>query len=363
MKTPKARKMSSGNYFIQLRLGGVSTTVTASTEKECVHMAQLVKAEYLVGKRTMAPAAKNTVTVTQAIDNYIRVRSNTLSPLTIRGYRIIQDHRFQHIMPRILSEIKPEEWQKIVNREAALCSPKTLRNAWGLIRSVVHEVTGSYPPEVKLPGLPANERPFLTPEEIKVFVAAVKDTHYAVPALLALSSLRVSEIEALDWKDIPENPEYIRVRGAIVLDENNKRVRKAQNKTAKSARNVPLMIPELKEALERERRPKGPVMRISQNGLRYGIKKICRENGLPDIGIHSLRHSCASLMYHLQIPEKIAMEIGGWTDSGTMHRIYTHIAQSDMTRYQKAMSSFYAFYFQENAQDANKNANSEAEDA
>ena len=349
MKTPKPRKMSSGNWFIQLRLGGVSTTVTASTEKECTHMAELVKAEYLTGKRTMQKAAKNTVTVAQAVNNYITVRSNTLSPLTIRGYRIIESNRFQHIMPRILSEIQPEEWQRIVNREAGLCSAKTLRNAWGLIRSVVHDVTGSYPPEVKLPGLPANDRPFLTPDQILTFVAAVKDTHYAVPALLALCSLRASEIEALDWKDIPEDPEYIRVRGAVVLDEHNKRVRKAQNKTASSARNVPLMIPELKDALRRDRKLKGPVMDLSQNGLRYGIEKICRENDLPNVGIHGLRHSFASLAYHLQIPEKIAMEIGGWSDAGTMHRIYTHIAQADMTRYQNAMTSFFSHEKKENA--------------
>lgn len=349
MKTPKPRKMSSGNWFIQLRLGGVSTTVTASTEKECTHMAELVKAEYLTGKRTMQKAAKNTVTVAQAVNNYITVRSNTLSPLTIRGYRIIESNRFQHIMPRILSDIQPEEWQRIVNREAGLCSAKTLRNAWGLIRSVVHDVTGSYPPEVKLPGLPANDRPFLTPDQILTFVAAVKDTHYAVPALLALCSLRASEIEALDWKDIPEDPEYIRVRGAVVLDEHNKRVRKAQNKTASSARNVPLMIPELKDALRRDRKLKGPVMDLSQNGLRYGIEKICRENDLPNVGIHGLRHSFASLAYHLQIPEKIAMEIGGWSDAGTMHRIYTHIAQADMTRYQNAMTAFFSHEKKENA--------------
>ena len=349
MKTPKPRKMSSGNWFIQMRLGGVSTTVTASTEKECSRQAALVKAEYLTGKRTMEKAAEKSVTVAQAVNNYITVRSNTLSPLTIRGYRIIEKNRFQFIMPRILTEIKPEEWQRIVNREAGKCSPKTLRNAWGLIRSVVHDVTGAYPPDVQLPGLPANDRPFLTPDQIRTFVAAVKDTHYAVPALLALCSLRASEIEALDWKDIPEDPEFIRVHGAVVLDENNKRVRKKQNKTISSARNVPLMIPELKDALKRDRKVSGSVMAISQNGLRYGIEKICRENDLPNVGIHGLRHSFASLAYHLQIPEKIAMEIGGWSDAGTMHRIYTHIAQADMSRYQNAMTAFFSHEKKENA--------------
>ena len=102
------------------------------------------------------------------------------------------------------------------------------------------------------------------------------------------------------------------------------------------------MIPELQAALERERKPHGPVMTIHQNSLRCAIKKIAEENGLPDVGIHGLRHSFASLAYHLQIPEKIAMEIGGWADATTMHKIYTHIAKSDITRYQTAMTAFYA---------------------
>jgi len=42
------------------------------------------------------------------------------------------------------------------------------------------------------------------------------------------------------------------------------------------------------------------------------------------------------------MPEKIAMEIGGWADATTMHKIYTHIAKSDIERYQTAMMQFYS---------------------
>ena len=67
---------------------------------------------------------------------------------------------------------------------------------------------------------------FLAPDEIRTFVRAIAPTKYAVPALLALSSLRISEIEALRWEDIPTDPKLIQVRGAVVLDEKNKRVKK-----------------------------------------------------------------------------------------------------------------------------------------
>lgn len=349
MKIPQARQLSSGAWFIQLRLGGQSVTVSNANKRKCEKEAEAIKANYnLTKKLDIKDAASPTLTA--AIDLYIKAKENTLSPLTIRGYRIIQKHRFQSTMERPLNKISSDEWQLIVNAETALCSYKTLKNAWGLIRSVVRYTTGTHLPDITLPTPIAKEKAFLQPEEILPFVAAVKNTHYAVPLLLALSSLRISEIQALRWENIPRNPEFIRVQGSVVLNEDNKWIRKAENKNASSARNVPILIPELAAALERERRPSGPVLTISQNALRCALHKICKENNLTDVTVHGLRHSFASLGYHLRIPEEIIMEIGGWNDRTTMLKIYTHIARSDISRYKNALSAFYS-------SDSEKNAN------
>lgn len=146
------------------------------------------------------------------------------------------------------------------------------------------------PPKIKLPAVMPPNKPFLAPEQIRVFVPAIYQTPFAVPALLALSSLRASEIQALDWSNIPPNPEFIRVSGAVVPDEHHKMTRKAQNKNAASARNVPVMIPELAAALERDRQPAGSVLLYGQNSLRRTIRKVCLANGLPDVGIYGLWH-------------------------------------------------------------------------
>ena len=85
MRVPKPRKLR----FIQLRLGGESVSVTELTEKQCIKTAQLVKAEYLAGKR--GNAARDNITLAQAIDKYVGSRSNILSPSTLRGYNTIND--------------------------------------------------------------------------------------------------------------------------------------------------------------------------------------------------------------------------------------------------------------------------------
>lgn len=299
MKVPEPRKLPSGSWFIQLRLGGESIPVTSTSKQVCIREAQAIKADHLANKRRakITPkSARRSLTLTEAIDAYIEERSSVLSPLTIRGYRTYQKHRFQAIMGRPVDSFADDEWQSIINVEAASCAPKTLKNAWNFICGVITHATGHAPPKnLTMPGAVPAERPFLQPEEINVFVAAVKDTQYAVPALLALSSLRISEIQALDWSDIPRNPKFIRVAGSVVLDEDNKYQRKKQNKNRTSTRNVPILIPELAEAIERDRKSSGPVMEIHQNSLRVAVKKLCRKNGLPDVNVHGLRHSFVSL--------------------------------------------------------------------
>lgn len=353
MKVPEPRKLTSGKWFIQLRLGGQSVPISSYDKAACIREARAVKAEYLAGKRDVKAPAPAAPTLTAAIDAYIAAKSNTLSPSTIRGYRSMQRNNFKSTMPRRLDQIQPGEWQTIVNEEAARCSPKSLRNAFFFIKAVVQFATGEHLPAVSMPGTIPAKKEFLTPEQIRIFVAAIKDDPIAVPALLALSSLRSSEIAALRWEDIEPGPDFIRVSGAVVRDELGQPVLKKQNKNATSARMVPVLIPELKTAIERDRQPEGPVLALTPNRFRDRVNRVCVKKGLPKVGIHGLRHSFASLAYHLQMPERIAMEIGGWADSATMHRIYTHIAQSDIERYREAIGDF----FNGTNENANKNAN------
>ena len=344
MKVPTPRKTSSGKWLIQMRLGGESVSVTNWDKTACVREAQSIKADWLNQKRLPEKLKKsNGPTLSEAIDSYINKKSRILSPSTIRGYRTIQRTRFKKTMRRKISSIKDSEWQSIINEECAIVSPKTVNNAFMFVATVIrHEADREIPMgKIRLPSVPPSRAAFLQPEEVPKFVEVVKDTDIAVPSLLALSSLRLSEIAALRWENIPKNPKIIHVQGAVVKDENNNLVSKKQNKNASSSRGVPVMIPELAKALERCRKPEGPVMEIGPNWLRLKIHEACQKAGVTDVTVHGLRHSFASLAYHLQVPEKIAMEIGGWSDANTMRKIYTHIAQSDVKRYETALTDFF----------------------
>lgn len=337
MKVPTPQKVASG-YRIQLRLGGKSIPVLAATAKECKHQAELIKSQYLAESRL---PKNSTITLNQAIESYINAKHGVLSPSTIRGYRITQKNRFRDLQDRSVSSITEKEWQLAVSKEAKKVSPKTVKNAVSICNSAVKFCTGYGLPDVKMPGEVRNDIAYFNAEEIRVFVKAASETKYAVPLLLALSSLRISEIYALQWEDIPVNPKVIKVRGAAVPDENNKLVLKSQNKNMSSSRDVPIFIPELSQVIERDRQESGCVSPVGEWALRKALRKICSDNGLKNVTIHGLRHSFASLCHHIGVPEREAMSIGGWSDEKTMHKIYTHISQGDIDFYSSKLSDFY----------------------
>ncbi len=337
MKVPEPRKLPSGNYFIQLRLGGESISITAATAKECKDKAALVKAQHKVNQPKQKRTAKP-ITLEKAIDKYIASKSNTLSPSTICGYEAIKNYRFKSCMKKPITEIK--DWQQVVNDEAALCAPKTLKNAWSLVRSVLRD--NNINVEVTLPQVPIREKEFLDPEQIKTFLEKVKGEDVEIPALLALHSLRRSEILALDWSNVDLKKRDIYVHGASVYDKEHNLVTKETNKNDTSTRHVPIMIPQLCDALSACEDKTGRVVDIMPNNIWHRVNKICRDAKLPEVGVHGLRHSFCSLCYSLQIPEMVCMKIGGWKDYDTMRKIYTHIGDKDLAKYTAAITDFYS---------------------
>lgn len=339
IKVPTPRKLPSGNWFIQLSVNGQRISVTEPTEKACIARAMAIKEDLL---KPLDRSQKPTLTV--AIDRYIEARQNILSPATLRGYRIIQKYRFQSAMNRPVNAYDENGWQKLVNAEAKIVSAKTLQNSWRFISSVLCDELGTRY-TIRLPQIVSDPREFLDPEQIPIFVKAICKTKYAVPALMALCSLRRSELLAVKWSDIDLEAGTIQVRGAVVPSEDGKMVLKKENKNRTSRRTVPIMIPQLKELLLNSPRTSEFVVTLNASSVLSGINRVCRQENLPEIGIHGLRHSFASLAYHLNMPEKIAMQIGGWEDDATMKKIYTHIAQKDLAEYSAAMSSYYSSKF------------------
>lgn len=313
-----------------VRAGGRVRRITADTKTECELKALTLKQEKPITGRSRS---SGDVLLGQAINGFIEERANVLSPSTVRGYQAIRNTRFQSVMNKNLRSIR--SWQRVINDESRLCSPKTLRNAWGLVRAVLREY-GEDPGSVRLPMYLPKERAYLSPEQIRVFIQVIHSQPYELAYLLCLHGLRCSEMIALEKKDVTD---AIHVTKSRVKGSDHRYVTKETTKTRASARAVPIFLPRVKELVEDC--PDGVLVKSKPETLNKNLAKLCIRNGLPVISLHELRHSFASLCYHVGISEQMCMDFGGWSDIATMRKIYTHIADEDRKKAVSDLTSFF----------------------
>ena len=336
MKEPKVTKLPSGAYHTRLRLGGEDISITAATPEECRAEALQIKTEHKIGKRIAASKAAKNMTLLEAEEAYIKANRAVLSPSTTRGYEQYKNCRFKDYQKKALKDI---DFQKMINDELEDVSEKTVKNCWGLVHASLKHV--GYPiPAVKLAKVPVNEIAFLQPEEILPFCEAVKGKTYEIPALLLLHGLRLSEALALTWDKIDTKKQLITVKGAKVKGPDGWTDKKT-NKNRTSTRVVPIMIPQLLSALKAAQGDSGPVVGISPSCLLRDVKRSCKRAGVTEVTNHGLRHSFASLGYHLGISERQLMAWGGWADFQTMHKIYIRLASSDESKAADAVRAFF----------------------
>lgn len=304
----------------------------------------------MAGKRRIKRCA---LTLPEAIEKYTAARKNILSPATIRNYKWVAKHQFQSIAETPLHNVK--NWQELIDAEAERYKAKTLKTTWHIVSAVLSDL-GIEKPNVKLPQVVPPERPYLNPDQIKVFVKALHGQPCEIAALLGLHSLRRAEILGLKWENVDLQNEIIKVRSTVIADENNHYIERQNTKTRASRRDVPIMIPELLTALKAvpEKERVGNVCTVHPSGLLKQINRVCAENGLPRICVHGLRRSFASLAFSadVRMTEREVMEIGGWDDAATVHNIYEQISKRQLEQARIKMGNFYA-----GKHEANENAN------
>lgn len=307
----------SGKYRGRVMVRGSRVWITEDTEAAYYVRAKAVKAGML--KEAVEPRD----TLQELIRRFIDDNEAVLSPSTVPAYRSYARNAFQAYMGMRAASIP---WQRAVSEEAGRVSAKTLENEWRLITAALRYAK-IQPPDVNLPRAVKHERAFLDFDQIQVFVGAIRGDPCELAYLLALHSLRLSEILA-----VTEITDVIRVRGAMVRGEAGYVV-KELNKTDLSRRDVPVMIPRVREL------PLPVTQRDTT--LNRHLARICEGAGLPVVTLHGLRHSFASLAYHLRWTEKTTMRLGGWSTPDVVHEIYTHLAQQDVDEDVEKMRAFY----------------------
>lgn len=322
MKVPAAKKLPSGAWRIQVMLDGQRVGRTFPTEREAVAWAVSVKA----GTEEAKGAPKHT-TLHDAIDTYIESKDQVLSPSTIRGYRAIQKHRFPQLMRRDVYQLTQLEVQRAVNKEAKSVSPKTLKNALGLVLSVL-EMCGVEMSGINLPPVIRQRKKYLQPGDIGRLIDAAEGDLCEVPILMAVwLGMRRSEILGLCWDCVDAEHSTISVRRALVPDEHHQWVLKDCPKTSASLRTIPCpqyIMDKIKALPYRD----GRVFRLHPDTFRRHVHAACQRAGITDSTVHGLRHTNAAVMHYLGVDDAHAMARGGWSSEATYKRTYSYVFDS-----------------------------------
>lgn len=328
-----AKKASSGKWRIKVYDKELQRQVshTGPTKKEC----EIWAAEYITRKRT----PKSNRILSECVDEYISIKENILSPTTIDGYKRLNKNIISRIGWIRVSDITQTTLQQFVNELAAEYSPKYISNAYGLISSVLNVYRPEFRHTVTLPCKTKLFKQFPTFNEV---YQAVKGTEIELPCLMALwLGMRMSEIRGAKKTDINGNVLQIR---SVIVDVNNTPVEKAVTKTFESTRRLrlPPYILGLISALPAEQ---VYLTTLTGNTIYKRFMRALERNNLPRMSFHDLRHLNASAMLALGIPDKYAMERGGWSTPELMRNTYQHTFSAERNTVDDIVDSFFSETF------------------
>lgn len=323
----KAEKLPSGSYRARVAVNGIRRAFTASTAKEAIRLANEWK--YL------QKAPTQDMTVEKAIEAYIDSIRDMRSPSTIAGYEKIKRNQFQSLMKIKLSKLTQAAVNIAVNEERKKgLSAKTISNAHGLLSAVLHVY---YPDLILNTRLPQQKKKHKilasSPSEI---YAAIRGSDIELPVLLAMClSLSMSEIRGLKKTDIENGILHVQ-RSKVYV--NRKQILKEEMKEENRDRYlvVPNFIKPLIDEVKTEY-----LTELSGQAIYKRFVVLIEKAGLPHMTFHDLRHVNASVMHLLGVPDKYAMERGGWKTDHTMKSVYQNTFSEERQKFDAIIDSFF----------------------
>ena len=323
MKLPKAVKLPSGSWNVKVMVNGQRISITAPTKREAENEAAAVKAG---AKQAIK---KTALTVGEAIDRYISSKDAVLSPATIRGYKKIRRNDLQDIMGTNVSALTQEAVQRAVNKMAKESSPKSVRNAHGLLSAAL---SVSRPDMVLRTTLP-QKRPYeiQIPDmgQIKMLLEATAGTDMELPLLLGVwLGLRESEIRGLTWDCI--EGDFLHVKQAIVDGENGPVLKGTKTFSGDRKIRIPAHVQAL---LDQQDRAGEYIVTLSGQAMYKRLSRLCEKLELPHYRFHDLRHTAASVAMSIGVPNTYNQKRMGHKTDNMLKSVYLHTMQSKEVEY------------------------------
>ena len=335
MKLPKAKKLPSGRWRVQVMVDGQRKSIMGDTEKEAIAEAVAVKAGL---KEAQSESKVSRLTVGDAIDKFIESKDSVLSPSTIQGYKKIRKNDLQDIMGVKLYLLTQEAVQRSVNKAAREKSPKSVKNAHGLLTAALAVYRPDLNLRTTLPQKQKYEAKIPELDEVRQIIEASKGNEIEVPILLAVwLGLRESEIRGLTWDCI--EGDMLHIKQAIVDGENGP----TQKGTKTYSGDRWLRMPEyVKNAIEAQKHSGDHIVKLSGRAIYMRFSRLCAKLGLPHYRFHDLRHAAASIAMSIGVPNTYTQKRMGHKTDNMLKTVYLHTIRSMEDHYADAIDQEFA---------------------
>lgn len=327
-----AKKLPSGNWRVQ-----VSKSINGKLVKKSFTAGSKKEAEFLAAQWQLQTKEENTaerMTLHQAYTKYIEMKNAVLSPSTIRGYHALLRNTFTEIMDLPIAKITPTIIQIEINNLAAHSSPKYVRNAYGLLNSVLKAFAPNLLLDITLPQKAKPNLYIPDDNDIRKLLEFVKGKNIEIPILLAaFGPMRRSEICALTSDDI--NGNIVNVNKALVKGNDGWHIKIPKTYSSYRQIEYPDFI------IEKIKDKKGAIVDMTPTAITKFFAKELKKCGLPPFRFHDLRHYAVSTLHSINVPDKYIMARGGWSTDYVMKYVYNHTLKNKTDEYNKKIQNHY----------------------
>lgn len=230
-----------------------------------------------------------------------------------------------------------ERVQRSINAMSRTKSPKSVRNAHGLLSAALEMYYPDFALRTTLPQKQPHEITIPDVDEIKAILAAVRGTKMELPVLLAVwLGLRASEIRGLTWGDI--DGDTLHIRQAIVQGETGPVLKKTKTLSGDRYIRIPQHI---KAVLDAQPKTDEYIVHLSGQAMYKRFSRLCEKAGLPHYRFHDLRHTAASVAMAVGVPNTYTQERMGHKTDHMLKTTYLHTMRSKRSKYDELIDSTF----------------------
>lgn len=238
----------------------------------------------------------------------------------------------KHLRPRFgsmpmdsITQESVQEWIADLQSEGKL-KPRSIKNVWKVLRLIlgkqrVKDWT------IRLPKNPKKEQRWFTPEEMQKIIAAAWSQYKVLLQLAWATGMRSGELFGLKAEDLDLDNAVVHVRRSawqhLEVTPKTDAGHRDVDIDAGTVEVLKQHLGDRKTGLVFPSRNGTPL--VNRNVNVHVLRVICKRLGIPNGGIHAIRHGRISLLQAMGVPGDLIMKWVGHT-SLKITSVYTHFS-------------------------------------